>query len=90
MFMTDESVLCSYVLERDGKIIAFASYYIVDTQLLEETLREKYTYIRNGYIYHYAIKESISVTPTDIMRLIIREMKNQGIDVCTCLNVCRN
>ena len=55
MFRNIDNVIQSYVYEKDGKIIAFASFYVVDTQMLDPEISKLHTYIRNGYFFHYAV-----------------------------------
>ena len=45
-----KNVIRSFVVEMDGKITDFMSYYIVPSSVLKN---EKYNEFRSGYVYYY-------------------------------------
>ena len=91
LFKPVDNVIQSYVYEKDKEILAFASFYVVDTQMLDPEINKHYKFIRNGYFFHYAIKENqTEINLEQLMQLILHEMKAKGCDVATCLNVCQN
>lgn len=92
MFKPIPNVIQSFVIERDQKVIAFTSYYIVDTKILAPEIRKQHQGIRNGYFYHYCVDSTVQdpVSLRDLQLMVLHQMKRDGIDVATCLDICKN
>ena len=77
-------VLSSFVQEVNGEIIAFASYYIVNNQVL---FNPKHTNIKAAYIWYYISPPALL---TQLMRDILVKAKEEECDVVNCLDVLWN
>jgi hypothetical protein len=91
MFRNVDNVVQCFVYEKNGEIIAFSSFYIVDTQMLAPEIQKLHKYIRNGYFFQYAVKENqTEIDECTLMTIMTHEMKKQKVDVATCLNIGKN
>ena len=79
-----KNVLRSFVVEKDGKVTDFASYYIVPSSVLKhETIKE----FVSGYVYYY----SNPVTPmAELVADMLADAKKLEIDVMNSLNIMEN
>ncbi|KXT08805.1 hypothetical protein AC579_8276 [Pseudocercospora musae] len=55
---TTKDVVWSYVVEENGKITDFVSYYLLESTVLRSSKRET---IRAAYLYHYATESAFQV-----------------------------
>ncbi|CAL6004954.1 Glycylpeptide_N-tetradecanoyltransferase [Hexamita inflata] len=91
MFRNIENVIQCFVYEFQGKIIGFCSFYVVDTQMLDPEINKYHKFIRNGYFYHYAVAQGqTEIDLQQMMTMLMHEMKKAKVDVCTCLDICKN
>jgi len=76
------NVINSYVVEKDGKITDFCSFYHLPSSILhfDETLHAAYAY--------YNVATSMSLV--DLMRDCLILARDEGFDVFNCLNIMEN
>lgn len=79
----------TYVFCKDDEPIAFISWYTVDSAVLDKKLvtNKAYSYIRNAYIFQFAIEKDRDPQLTDqaLFLCAMHKMVEKQCDVCTCL-----
>lgn len=85
-----DNVMSAYVYEAGGAIRGLISWYIVDSQVLVPEARDKYPFVRNGYIYQYALADHETPALEDLFLLALHQMAADKVDVCTCLDIMDN
>jgi len=89
-FITNlDKATATYVFCKDDEPIAFISWYTVDSAVLDKKLvtNKAYSYIRNAYIFQYAIEKDRDPELTDqaLFLCAMHKMAETHCDVCTCL-----
>ncbi|CAD1811377.1 Glycylpeptide N-tetradecanoyltransferase [Candida parapsilosis] len=79
-----ESVIKAYVVEKEGKITDFVSYYLLPFTVLENKLHDE---LGVAYLYYYATdaKENYKTKLTDLMNDALITAKSFDADVFNCL-----
>ncbi|ELP85821.1 N-myristoyl transferase, putative [Entamoeba invadens IP1] len=84
-FMTRENIVESFVIERDGKIVAFSAYYILPSSILN-SYEYKELYVAYQYYYFYEADVDAKAFFKD---MLICANKSK-CDVFNCLNLSQN
>ncbi|KAH0573871.1 Glycylpeptide N-tetradecanoyltransferase [Spironucleus salmonicida] len=92
IFKSKDNVVQSFVYDVKGQVAAFISYYIVDSQMLSPEVNKMHKFIRNGYILQYGISDEVenNIDLSSLVLCLMHEMYKAKIDVCTCLDICKN
>ncbi|GIQ85129.1 myristoyl-CoA:protein N-myristoyltransferase [Kipferlia bialata] len=86
-FKHSPGVTQTYVIERDGAVVGFGSFYTVDTQVLQHS---KHSVIRAAYLHHCCVADGYGLTRTDMMRDLLIAASASGHDVFNSLNIADN
>lgn len=82
-FKFRENIIESYVIEKDGKITDFVSYFFIPSKITEG----KHTEMKRAYIYYYFNTEN---ELSKIIENTLLIMKEKQIDVVNCINQYNN
>jgi glycylpeptide N-tetradecanoyltransferase len=83
-FIRRENIIESYVIEKNGKITDFFSFYNLPSTILNH---KKYNLLKAAYSYYF-INNSMSLT--DLYRIALITAKNLGYDVFNTLDIMEN
>jgi len=84
---TNSDYMRSYVVIEDGQVVDFASYYKLQSEVIDVNLKQKYKFINAGYLYIYTSQKTTSFS---IVKNLLIAAKNEGIDVFNASNVMEN
>lgn len=85
MFIPRKDIVGSYVIEKDGEVTAFFSFYVVPSTVADNPKHSEYT---AAYIYYYFAKKTVLSELTRAAMYMANTEYN--VDVMNCLNIIDN
>ena len=83
----NNSIVTSYVVIDDGKVVDFISYYKLPSKVLNPAKNKNYPVINTGYLFYYTSTVETIFTLINNMMIVAR---NEGIHVFNALDIMEN
>ncbi|AYV78241.1 MAG: N-myristoyltransferase [Edafosvirus sp.] len=83
----NSDIMKSYVVIEDNKVVDFASYYKLQSLVIDENLKQKHKFINAAYLYMYTSQQTTSFS---IIKNLLIAAKLEGLDVFNATNIMEN